>query len=193
VAGNRYRRPRTRTGGGAARPEESWPAKAAAAYGSLGRSGRLATLGALICAGSLLFPWYRAPFSPDLVRTGLGSFGFATAALLITLTAALVLLFELGRGRRPPLPLRDGTLLAAAGAWAALIVGFMMLDRPNSTLAGFEDDYSLAYGIFIALGGAVLLTAAGLRMRREEIAREARPPVTPGSGWERTGDRPRSR
>jgi hypothetical protein len=161
---------------------ESWPAKCAAAYGSLRRSGRLAALGAIICAASLLFPWYRAPFSPDLVRTGLGTFGFAAAALLMTVGAALALLFELGRGRRPPLPLRDGTLLAGAGVWALLIVGYLMLDRPNSTLAGFEEDYSLAYGIFIALGGALLLTVAGLRMRREEIASEERresPPRRP--------------
>jgi hypothetical protein len=161
VAGNRSSR-------------ETWPAKVGAAYQSLGRPGRLAALGAIICAASLLVPWYRAPFSPDLVRTGLGSFGFGAAALLTTLAAALVLLFELGRGRRPLLPFRDGTLLTGAGVWATLIVGYLMLDRPNSTLAGFESDYRLAYGIFIALGGALLLTVAGLQVRREEIAEEER-------------------
>jgi hypothetical protein len=153
---------------------ESWPAQVGTAYQALGRSGRMAALGAIICAASLLFPWYRAPFSPDLVRTGLGTFGFAALALLITVGAALALLFELGRGRRPALPLRDGTLIAGAGVWALLIVGYLMLDRPNSTLAGFEEDYSLAYGIFITLGGALLLTVSGLRMRREERSREAR-------------------
>jgi hypothetical protein len=184
VAASRSRGPRTNPskaritarsrslGGGPARPE-SWPAKVGASYQALGPSGRLAVLGAIICAGSLLFPWYRAPFSPDLVRTGLNTFGFAAAALLITVGAALALLFELGRGRRPPLPLRDGTLITGAGIWALLITGYLMLDRPNSTLAGFEQDYSLAYGVFITLGGALLLTVAGLRMRREEITRDS--------------------
>ena len=152
--------------------EESWPAKLGSAYGSLGGSGRLAALGAIVCAASTLFPWYRAPFSPDLVRTGVGTFGFAQGALLITVGSALILLFELGRGRRPPLPFHDGTLLAAAGIWATLIVGYLMLDRPNSRLAGFDTDYSLAYGAFIALGGAVVLALAGLRLRREEVLRD---------------------
>jgi hypothetical protein len=159
--------------------QESWPAKLASAYESLGGAGRLAALGALICAASPLLPWYRAPFSPDLVRTGFGTFGFAAAALLITVGAALVFLFEVGRGRHPALPWRDGTLLTGAGAWAVLIVGYLMLDRPNSRLAGFESDYRIAWGLFVALGGAVLLVVAGLRLRREEMARERRERVYP--------------
>jgi hypothetical protein len=79
-----------------------------------------------------------------------------------------------GRGRRPPLPLHEGTLLAAAGIWAGGIVVALMFDRPQFELAGFNQDYSLAYGIFVALGGAVLLLVAGLRIRQAERAAERR-------------------
>jgi hypothetical protein len=47
-----------------------------------------------------------------------------------------------------------------------------MFDRPDFTLAGFNQSYQLAYGIFVALGGAVLLTVAGLRIRRIEALGE---------------------
>ena len=84
----------------------------------------------------------------------------------------MALLLAGGRGRRPPLPLHEGTLLAAAGVWAGAIVVILMFDRPQFRLAGFDQDYRLAYGIFVSLGGAVLLTAAGLRIRRKEMAAE---------------------
>jgi hypothetical protein len=150
------------------------------AIGVLTAAERLAGLGALVCALSTALPWYKAPLG-GLVRTGLGTFGFAMAAQLITVAAALVLLLEVGRGRRPPLPLHEGTLLAAAGIWAGGIVVYSMFDRPQFQLAGFNQDYSLAYGIFVALGGAGVLAIAGLRIRRIELRREQRPT----SGWDR--------
>jgi hypothetical protein len=137
----------------------------------MGPAERLAGLGALVCLGALLLPWYRAPIL-GLVKTGLGAFSFAEAALLITAGSALALLMQVARGRRPPLPLHEGTLLAIAGTWSAAIVVFLMFDRPTFRLAGFDQDYSLAYGIFVALGGAVVLVVAGLRIRRIELARE---------------------
>jgi hypothetical protein len=127
-----------------------------------------------VCAGSLVLPWYSAPVD-DLVKTGLGAFGFAQAALLLTTGAALTLLLRVGRGRRPPLPLHEGTLLAIAGVWAMLIIAFLMFDRPQFDFGGFRQDYRLGYGIFIALGGAASLTLAGLRVRRSELAREKQP------------------
>jgi hypothetical protein len=133
-------------------------------------SERLAGLGALICAGATLLPWYRAPVE-DLGKTPWGAFGFALLALLITLGAALILLMRVARGRRPPLPLHEGTLLAAAGIWAGMVILFMMFDRPEFNLAGFEQEYRLAYGGFVALGGAAVLTIAGLRIRRLELTR----------------------
>ncbi len=141
------------------------------ALAGLAPAERLGGLGALICAASTLLPWYRAPVD-DLVKTAWGGFGFALLALLITVAAALALLLRVGRGQQPPLPLHEGTLLALAGAWAGAIVVYLMFDRPDFTLAGFDQRYGLAYGIFVALGGATTLTVAGLRIRRTEMRRE---------------------
>ncbi len=139
----------------------------------LGRFERLAAIGAIACLASLPLPWYKLQFAGGLGKSGLGSFGFAEAALIITLLAALTLLVRVGGGRRPPLPLHEGTLLAAAGIWSAAIVGYLMLDRPTAVFADFPTDYGLGYGIFVALGGAVVLALAGLRIRRDELARQA--------------------
>jgi hypothetical protein len=140
----------------------------------LSRDGfeQLAALGALICLASLPLPWYRVAFSDRFRQSGFGSFGFAEAALIITLAGALVMLIQVGRGKRPPLPLHEGTLLGAAGVWAALIVGVMMLDRPRAFIGGLPTDYEFDYGIFVALGGAVLLAFSGFGVRRRELRRE---------------------
>ena len=132
---------------------------------------RLAALGALACAASTLLPWYRAPVD-NLGKTAWGSFGFALAALLITVGAALALLLQSGRGRRPPTPLHEGTLLALAGIWSGVIVAYLMLDRPTFTLGDFHQEYDLGYGVFVALASAALLTVAGLRIRRVEALGE---------------------
>jgi hypothetical protein len=152
-------------------PQPSPPPGWWRAVGALSATERLAGLGALICVAATALPWYKAPIG-GLVKTGLGNFGFAMAAQLITAGAALVLLIEVGRGRRPPLPLHEGTLLAVAGVWAGAIVLYLMFDVPQFKLAGFNQDYTLAYGIFVALAGAALLAAAGLRIRRTEIRAE---------------------
>jgi hypothetical protein len=132
---------------------------------------RLAALGLLVCAGATLLPWYRAPVE-DLGKTPWGDLGFALLALMVTLAAALALLLRVGAGRRPPLPLHVGTLLAIAGIWAGGIIVYLMFDRPLFRVAGFDQEYSLGYGVFVALGGAALTTIAGWRIRRVELARE---------------------
>ncbi|MGH2982423.1 MAG: hypothetical protein ACRDKV_10320 [Solirubrobacterales bacterium] len=144
------------------------------AIGAMVAVERLAALGALICGLGTVLPWYRAPVE-SLVRTGLADFGFAMGAQLITVGAAIALLLQGGRGRRPPRPLHEGALLALAGFWAGAIIVFLMFDRPQFELAGFDQDYSLAYGIFVSLGGAALLAIAGLRIRTAELARERTP------------------
>jgi hypothetical protein len=132
---------------------------------------RLATVGALAVPVSLLFPWYSTEFGGGLSRTGLDSFGFGQLALLLTVGAALYLVVRCARGYRPPRPLREGGLLAAAGVWAAILTGYLMLDRPH--LAGASETH-LRYGIFVALGGSIALLVGGLRVRADEISAERR-------------------
>ncbi len=140
---------------------------------ALGRFERFAALGAIVCIASLTLPWYELRLAGDLAKSGLGNFGFAVAALIITLGAALTLLVRVGSGRRPPLPLHEGTLLAVAGVWSAVVVGYLMIDRPTAILADFPTEYGLGCGVFVAMGGAVVLALAGLRIRSDELARQA--------------------
>jgi hypothetical protein len=144
---------------------------ALAVLGNLSGSERLGALGALVCAGSLVLPWYRVRAAEGLVKTGLGAFGFGQAALLLTVVAALVLLWEVGRGHRPSLPLKVGTLVTLAGVWCVLLTVYMMFDRPHLTVTGLRSGYQLAYGIFVAVGGAAVMVFAGLRERRLPGAR----------------------
>ena len=131
---------------------------------------RLAVVGVGAIAVSLLLPWYGVPVAGDLVQTGLGAFDWASAALVLTAAAILLLALRLGGGYVPPRPLTEWGLLFAAGAWCVAIVVYRMIDRPELDFSvasvKVQDSYSLRYGIFVALGGAALIAAAGLRARR---------------------------
>jgi hypothetical protein len=134
---------------------------------------RLAVIGVAMVAGSLLLPWYDASVE-DLVQTGLGGFSFAEAAMLLTCAATVFLSLQVGGGYVPPRPLTEWALFVAAGAWIALIVLYRMFDRPELDLdlaiVDIQRDYELGYGIFVALAGALVIIAAGLRSRTRERA-----------------------
>ena len=140
---------------------------------------RVAIAAALVCAVGLLLPWYQIPFSSRFVRSGLSEFSWAHGALLITLGSAAFLVYRVGTGRRPPLPLHEGTLLAVAGAWSAVICGYLMLARPTGQILMLPTEFRLAWGAFVSLGGAVVLLLAGLQIRSREIRREAAAPGPP--------------
>jgi hypothetical protein len=150
---------------------------------ALRRHERLAALALLVSIGGFALPWYRADFPQSYSQTGVEAFGFAAAALLITVSAALLLIVQSGRGRHPPLPLHEGTLLAVAGIWSALIVGFLMLDRPPLDLGGFTTDYGLGFGLFVELGAAAVLAVAGMRLRRLELRRPRGAPRSPAAAF----------
>jgi hypothetical protein len=141
-----------------------------AVFRALGAHGRLAAAGGGIVAGSLLLPWYGVTFAGGLYKTPLGTFGWVEAALLLTLGATALLLVRSARGHRLPRPLHVGTLVAVAGAWVLVLIGYRMIDRPDFGPIGATA--GLRYGIFVALGGAVVLILGGLRLRREELAEE---------------------
>jgi hypothetical protein len=125
----------------------------------------MCVIGALVVVASLLLPWYGIRFSGGLSVTGLSTFGFAHAALLLTVGGAVVLVAHRLAGRTLPRPLDRGTLIAIAGAWAALLVGYLMADRPDE-LAG-STSIGLRLGTFVAMGGALIVFSAGVRLRRE--------------------------
>ena len=141
-------------------------------FRSLPPPARLAALGALAVPGSLLFPWYGIEFSSGLSQTGLDSFGLGQLALLLTVGAALYLIVRCAGEYELPRPLREGSLLAAAGGWSAVLVGYLMLDKPDQ-ISG-RTGIHLRYGIFVALGGALALLVGGLRLRRDEVGAERR-------------------
>src|SRR5215208_7561223 len=142
----------------------------------LGGNERIAVIGCAVTVGSLLLPWYQSPISNDLVLTGIGGFSWAEGALLLITGATTFLALEGGGGYIPPRPLRKWGLFVAAGSWAAAIVVYRMLDRPPFTLGGRGDPYDLHYAIFVALVGALIIVAAGLRMRPRERAKRPRAP-----------------
>jgi hypothetical protein len=142
----------------------------------LGGNERIAVIGAAIMVGSLLLPWYQSPISNDLVLTGIGAFGWAEGALLLIAGATTYLALQGGGGYIPPRPLREWALFVAAGSWAAAIVVYRMFDRPPFTLGGRDEPYDLHYAIFVALAGAAIIIAAGLRMRPRERAKRPQAP-----------------
>lgn len=142
----------------------------------LGGNERIAVIGCGVMVGSLLLPWYQSPISNDLVLTGIGGFSWAEGALLLIAAATTYLALQGGGGYVPPRPLREWGLFVTAGAWAAGIVVYRMFDRPPFTLGGRDEPYELHYAVFVALAGALLIIAAGLRMRPRERAKRPRAP-----------------
>jgi hypothetical protein len=130
---------------------------------------RIVGAGAIAVFASLLFPWYGIAFSNGLSVTGLDRFGFAHAALLITVGAAVFVVAREAAGRPVPRPLRGAELVMVAGTWGALLCCFLIADRPDE-LAG-RPDVQLRYGIFVALGGCLAIVVGGMRMRAERRLR----------------------
>jgi hypothetical protein len=92
-----------------------------------------------------------------LAVSTLGPFSWLEAATLLVAGGVLLLLKKRADRAQFHLPFGDGTTIAAAGAWAALLAALRFLDR------------SLGQGL-LALACAGLLIAAGLRERAKRPA-----------------------
>jgi hypothetical protein len=144
------------------------PVGISARFRALGAGQRLTAIGALVVMGSLVLPWYGLKVIPDLAQTGLDAFGWGQTALVLTAIAALVLISRCARGHDLPRPLAEGPLLVAAGVWSVLLVGYLMIDRPNA----FDPlKVTLDYGIYVTMGGAVTMVLGGVRVWRESRVR----------------------
>jgi hypothetical protein len=103
-----------------------------------------------------------------LIVSTFGPFSFVEVAEILLGAAVLALLSQRAEGRQFHLPFGDGTVIFAAGVWAALLIVVRLFDRP------------LGQNL-LALACAALLALAGIRERSvrppDDLPPDARPPV----------------
>lgn len=87
-----------------------------------------------------------------LVVSTFGPFSWVEAAIVLAGLSVLFLLRQRAVGKSFHLPAADGTLIAVAGGWAALLIAVRLFDRP------------LGQNL-LALACAAILVAAGARER----------------------------
>jgi hypothetical protein len=139
---------------------------------------------ALVSGGlfvSMLLPWYSKTVveSARASRAGLNAgetslnafqaFSFVEAAVLLVSAGVLAMLFARGEGRDFQLPGGDGVIVTLAGAWAAILVFYRLLDKPGlQGNAKISSTVGVQWGIFIALLVALGLVYCGGRIRASE-------------------------
>jgi hypothetical protein len=149
------------------------------AWRTLAGDQRLAAGAALVLFVCLFLPWYST--SPTVVpahkqaaslsHSGLSTFGWVEAAVLLVAVAVLFLLFARAERRAFHLPGGDGGVIAAAGVWVAFLILWRFFDRPSF---GTGVAVGLQWGIFVTLAVAAVLAYAGVRVR---AAQRPEPPL----------------
>ncbi|MDX6650125.1 MAG: hypothetical protein QOJ97_2076 [Solirubrobacteraceae bacterium] len=163
-----------------------------AAWRALPRDQRLAGTAALVLLATMLLPWYTAS-RPVAIRgrgaqlvhdnqSAIQAFSWVEAAVFLVSLGVLFLLLARGERRAFHLPGGDGTVIAAAGGWATLLIVWRLFDKPS---LGQGVVVGLAWGIFVSFVAAALLAAAGNRVRRAHrpeppLDRADRPSPAPG-------------
>jgi hypothetical protein len=143
---------------------------------------RLAGLAALALMVTLFLPWYQVSVARDSAfvganRTAFGVFSFVEAAVLLVAGAVLALLFARGERRGFHLPGGDGTVIFAAGIWAALLLLWRVFDRPD--VEGRGVTVGIQWGFFFAFLAAAALAVAGWRMRQAHTPEPPNPAAEP--------------
>lgn len=92
-----------------------------------------------------------------LVVSTFGPFSFVEAAIVLIGVSVLFLLRRRAEGREFHIPFGDGTVIAAAGVWSAVLILIRLFDRPLGQN-------------MLALVCAAILVVAGLAERRKRPA-----------------------
>ena len=116
-------------------------------------------------ARSLLESWRRLNFEQKVAAVGalllivstFGPFSFVELAEILTGAGVLALLRARADGKRFHLPFGDGSVIFAAGCWAALLIVVRLFDRPLGQN-------------FLALVCAGILALAGAAEKRKRPA-----------------------
>jgi hypothetical protein len=143
------------------------------AWRTLGGDQRLAAGASVALFVCLFLPWYST--SPTVVpahkqaaslsHSGLSTFGWVEAAVLLVAVAVLFLLFARAERRAFHLPGGDGGVITAAGAWVIFLVLWRFFDRPSF---GTGVAVGLQWGIFVTLAAGAVLAYAGTRVRHSQ-------------------------
>jgi hypothetical protein len=147
----------------------------ARSWSRLGADQRLAVVAAVLLLVTMFLPWYEQKSvgvaQGRLVETSsnllaFNVFSFVEAAILLVAIAVLWMMFLRGERRPFHLPGGDGTVILAAGLWAAFLFFFRLFDKPSSHSTGqVTVTIGIQWGFFVAFLAAGFLAYAGGRMR----------------------------
>jgi hypothetical protein len=142
---------------------------------SLALEQRHAALGAAALLVTMLLPWYGEDTYDEKLHhyvheslNAFAVFSWVEAAIFLVSLGVLLLLFYRAEQRAFHLPGGDGTVILAAGLWAAFLFLWRVFDRPSAT--GNATTVGIQWGFFFAFLAAGALAFAGYRVR------SARPP-----------------
>jgi hypothetical protein len=138
---------------------------------------------------SLFLPWYEksaffpaASGPPQLGTESLSAFeviSFVEAAVVLVAAGVLFLAYQRAQKHPFHLPGGDGTVIMAAGGWAALLLIWRLFDKPD--VSGAAATVGIQWGWFVALVLAGLLALSGARLR---AAHRPEPPNPAADPWE---------
>lgn len=142
----------------------------ARAWRALAVEQRHAAVAAIALFATMLLPWYsKDTFDEKLHKlvgtslTAFGVFSWVEAAVFLVAIGVLLLLFFRAEQRAFHLPGGDGTVIFAAGLWAAFLFLWRVFDRPSAT--GSATTVGIQWGFFFAFLAAGALAFAGYRLR----------------------------
>ena len=123
----------------------------------------------------MLLPWYGASASFGGVSASANAsawkaFSFIDILLFLVILVAIGLVVARASGNIPDLPQPPGLIVAAAGAFAVVLILFRLLVVPDGGVDVEGVDFSRKFGVFLGL-----IAAAGHHLRRldsDERARE---------------------
>jgi len=163
------------------------------AWDGLGRDQRLAALAAVALLVTMFFPWYglqsvnrkTGAISSHTINA-FGDVSFVEAAVFLVAVSVVIMLVARAEDRNFQLPGGDGTIVAVAGGWAAVLIFYRVFDRPSG--GGYP--VGIEWGFFLAFLAAGALAYAGWRLRAQAATARS-DEGGPTTGPDRLGEGPR--
>jgi len=148
----------------------------ARAWRALAAEQRHAAIAAIVLLLTMILPWYgKTGFDTKLNSASenlnaFAVFGWVEAAIFLVSLGILLVLFYRGENRAFHLPGGDGTVIMAAGLWAAFLLLWRVFDRPG--VSGKGVTIGIQWGFFFAFLAAGALAYAGYRLRVSQRVHE---------------------